>query len=137
MIKISVPEDDIKKMMKSVIEISGEVTKEMADVINQGMLAIETRAKEFSPVDTGRLRSSIHAVNFAQADNYQYEFGDGTLGVARSNDGKPAAFVGTNVEYALAQELGEEGTKAKKFLTRATEEIRPKLVEELNKIKVK
>jgi hypothetical protein len=137
MIKITIPEADKEKMMKSVIEISGRVTKDMEGVINQGMLAIETRAKEFAPVDTGRLRSSIHAVNFAEADNYQYEFGDGTLGVARSNEGKPAAFVGTNVEYALAQELGEEGTKAKKFLTRATEEVRPRLIEELNRIKVR
>lgn len=137
MITLSIPEKDIEKMMKSVLEIKGEVTKEMAGVINQGMLAIETRAKEFAPVDTGRLRASIHAVPYGKADSYQYEFGDGTLDVARNNEGKPVAFVGTNVEYAQAQEFGETGTRAKKFLTRATEEIRPKLVEELNKIKLK
>jgi HK97 gp10 family phage protein len=137
MITLSIPEKDKEKMMKSVLEVSGRVTKEMTNVINQGMLAIETRAKEFSPVDTGRLRSSIHAVPYGKADNYQYQFGDGSLGVAKDNDRKPFAFVGTNVEYAQAQEFGEEGTRGKKFLTRATEEIRPKLVEELNRLNVK
>jgi hypothetical protein len=136
MIRLTIPVADINKARQSVMEIDIDVTDAVADVINQATLAIETRAKEFAPVDTGRLRASIHAVSFAVADNYQYEFGNGVLDVARNNKGKSSAYVGTNVEYAMDQEFGLEGVRAKKFLTRATEEIRPKLVEELNRIKV-
>ena len=52
-------------------------------------------AKRLCPVDTGNLRNSItHEVD----------------------DGEPAAYIGTNVEYAPYQELGTIHMKAQPFL---------------------
>ena len=62
-------------------------------------LAAEGHAKKETPVDTGRLRNSIaHAVE-----------GD-------------AAFIGTNVEYAVFVEAGARGRKGVHMLQRAATE---------------
>ena len=59
-----------------------------------GMVA-EGYAKKLAPVDTGNLRNSItHEVD----------------------NGEPAAYIGTNVEYAPYQELGTIHIKAQPFL---------------------
>lgn len=65
-----------------------------------GLIA-ETYAKQESPVDTGRLRNSIaHTVD----------------------DEEPAAYIGTNVEYAIYQELGtSRGVPARHFLRNAVQ----------------
>lgn len=61
----------------------------------------ETYAKKDAPVDTGRLRNSIgHDVDKEE----------------------PAAYIGTNVEYAPYQEFGtRRGVKAKHFLRNAAQ----------------
>jgi HK97 gp10 family phage protein len=61
----------------------------------------ETYAKKAAPVDTGRLRNSIaHKVDKEE----------------------PAAYIGTNVEYAPYQEFGtRRGVKAKHFLRNAAQ----------------
>lgn len=71
-----------------------------------GLLA-ESYAKEYCPVDTGRLRNSIsHAVD----------------------EGEGAAVIGTNVEYAPYVELGTSRQKAQPYLepaaTNHTDEYR-------------
>lgn len=65
-----------------------------------GLIA-ETYAKEGAPVDTGRLRNSIaHKVDSSE----------------------PAAYIGTNVEYAPYQEFGtSRGVKPKHFLRNAAQ----------------
>ena len=58
-------------------------------------LTAEGYAKKLAPVDTGNLRNSItHDVD----------------------DGEPAVYIGTNVEYAPYQELGTIHMKAQPFL---------------------
>ena len=63
-----------------------------------GLLA-EGYAKALSPVDTGRLRSSI-----------SHDTDDDT------------AYIGTNVEYAAYVELGTQKTKAQPYLRPAVED---------------
>ena len=60
-------------------------------------IRVEKRAKYMSPVDTGRLRSSITHALFRE-------------------DGELVAHIGTNVEYALFVELGTSRMSAQPFL---------------------
>ena len=78
-------------------------SKEVSDNIKAALLrgletcgfVAEGYAKKLAPVDTGNLRNSItHDVD----------------------DGEPAAYIGTNVEYATYQELGTIHMKAQPFL---------------------
>lgn len=75
-----------------------------------GMKA-ETYASMLAPVDTGLLRNSItHALSGeppAKRD-YQADRGDGsgTYNGVAPDDGEPAVYIGTNVEYAPYVELG-------------------------------
>lgn len=73
------------------------------EVVKQYTLLVESTAKELSPVDTGRLRASIHSVFRA----------DGLGGL-----------VATNVQYALAQELGTRFHPAQPFIFPAAERWR-------------
>ena len=78
-------------------------SKEIIEAIQQSTvralekcgLTAEGYAKKLAPVDTGNLRNSItHEVD----------------------DGEPAAYIGTNVEYAPYQELGTINMEAHPFL---------------------
>ena len=78
---------------------SKEVSDNIKAALLRGMetcgLVAEGYAKKLAPVDTGNLRNSItHDVD----------------------DGEPAAYIGTNVEYAPYQELGTIHMKAQPFL---------------------
>ena len=80
-----------------------EVLSALDKAIERGLEAIgltaEGHAKKETPVDTGRLRNSIsHATD------------------------KEAAYIGTNVEYALYVELGAKGRDGKHMLQRAATE---------------
>lgn len=80
-----------------------EVLSALDKAIERGLEAIgltaEGHAKKITPVDTGRLRNSIsHATD------------------------KEAAYIGTNVEYALYVELGSPTIKAHHMLQRAATE---------------
>ena len=73
-------------------------------------LTAERHAKEQCPVDTGRLRNSItHATSEysgqgSYTDNHGNGFSDAT---AKGTPEKNAVYIGTNVEYAKKQELGD------------------------------
>jgi HK97 gp10 family phage protein len=73
-------------------------------------LSIESDAKQFAPVDTGRLRSSIHA-----------EVAPNGL----------SAVVATNVSYAPIQEFGSRFQRAQPFLFPAYEKNRAGFVANL------
>ena len=78
---------------------SKEVLESMQQAVVRALetcgLVAEGYAKKLAPVDTGNLRNSItHEVD----------------------DGEPAAYIGTNVEYAPYQELGTIHMKAQPFL---------------------
>lgn len=70
-----------------------EMNDKARDFLMAAAAKVEAEAKRRCPVDTGRLKNSIHAVPPGSAD-----FG------AKPDPGK--AYVGTNVEYALYQEMG-------------------------------
>lgn len=65
----------------------------------------ETWAKRFAPVDTGRLRSSI------------------THRIGKDSQG-PYAEIGTDVDYAIYQELGTRDIWPVAFLRRGIEAVR-------------
>ena len=78
---------------------SKEVSEDIKAALLRGLetcgLVAEGYAKKLAPVDTGNLRNSItHDVD----------------------DGEPAAYIGTNVEYAPYQELGTIHMAAHPFL---------------------
>ena len=78
---------------------SKEVSEDIKAALLRGLetcgLVAEGYAKKLAPVDTGNLRNSItHDVD----------------------DVEPAAYIGTNVEYAPYQELGTIHMKAQPFL---------------------
>ena len=78
---------------------SEEIANEIKSALLRGLetcgLVAEGYAKKLAPVDTGNLRNSItHTVD----------------------DGEPAAYIGTNVEYAPYQELGTIHMAAQPFL---------------------
>ena len=78
---------------------SKEISEDIRAALLRGLetcgLVAEGYAKKLAPVDTGNLRNSItHDVD----------------------DVEPAAYIGTNVEYAPYQELGTIHMKAQPFL---------------------
>ena len=81
---------------------SKEISEDIKAALLRGLetcgLVAEGYAKKLAPVDTGNLRNSItHEVD----------------------EDEPAAYIGTNVEYAPYQELGTIHMKAQPFLKTA------------------
>ena len=86
-------------MSVTIQDHSAEVSADIKAALLRGLetcgLVAEGYAKKLAPVDTGNLRNSItHEVD----------------------DGEPAAYIGTNVEYAPYQEFGTIHMKAQPFL---------------------
>ena len=81
------------------IDNTNTVLENLADVKVRALMRcgakVENYAKRDAPVDTGRLRNSIH---------HEME----------NND---TVDIGTDVEYAIYQELGTSRVKEKRFLT--------------------
>ena len=86
-------------MSVKINDNSKEVSKDIKAALLRGLeacgLVAEGYAKKLAPVDTGNLRNSItHTVD----------------------EDEPAAYIGTNVEYAPYQELGTINMDANPFL---------------------
>lgn len=86
-------------MSVEIHDNSKEVSEDIKAALLRGLetcgLVAEGYAKKLAPVDTGNLRNSItHEVD----------------------DGEPAAYIGTNVEYAPYVCLGTIHTKSQPFL---------------------
>lgn len=86
-------------MSVEVHDNSKEIAEKIKEAVSKGLepcgLVAEGYAKKLAPVDTGNLRNRItHEVD----------------------DGEPAAYIGTNVEYAPYQELGTIHMAAQPFL---------------------
>ncbi len=106
-ITVNVRDKDLNKIIKR-LDRKGKVARKRTNkAIIATALNIEGDAKESSdiPVDTGRLRASIHA-EYKDSTKYRYSDNEG-----RSFDGsldvKPSdlqAYVGSNVQYAPTQE---------------------------------
>ena len=69
---------------------------------------VEAEAKKVAPVDTGRLRSSIHSVDLAVGDR--------------------TAMVATGTNYAIYVELGTRKMEGRFFMRRGLDISRPRLM---------
>lgn len=103
----------------NVEDHSGEVLEELDEKVLAALeacgLAAEGYAKRLCPVDTGRLRGSItYATQKAHGDGQEpatpedYE--------PQGTPEKGSVYIGTNVEYGPAIELGTSRQKAQPFL---------------------
>lgn len=99
------------KISVSVTDHTPEVLSALASQVEQGLKAIgaqaETYAKKECPVDTGRLRNSIAWATSTDNDG--------------RDDSRPKAtpeektvYIGTNVEYAVYVEYGDQNHKTGK-----------------------
>ena len=84
------------------IKLTDSGRRKMQKALNKKAIRIVREAQKNSPVDTGRLRSSI---TFEEMDN--------GIGVR----------VGTNVQYAQFQEFGTENMPAQPFLRPAFKKV--------------
>lgn len=99
--------------LKRLLEQTGHrLTEAVRNAVSEAALACETTAKRATPVDTGRLRSSI--------------------GVTKESGGL-AADVGTNVEYAPHVEYGTVNQTAQPFMKPAREKTRREFPETVAK----
>jgi HK97 gp10 family phage protein len=92
-----------------------EIAAEAREEVQMSALEIESRAKELSPVDTGRLRSSIRTEVGAAPEEI-------------------SATVFTDVDYAIFVELGTSRAEAQPFLVPAAEEVAPQMIRRLEGI---
>lgn len=80
--------------------IASRLDKALSNLVKKTAFAIEAKAKQLAPVDTGLLRGSV----------------------TTQVEGPFKARVGTGVEYATYQEFGTRYQKGKAFLTPAADE---------------
>jgi len=100
--KVTIKGDD--ELVAKLKRLAGKATKAQARAALQaGALPIQTAAVQKAPILTGTLRRSIHTET------------------AETSDGAVAR-VGTNVEYAPAQEFGTSRMRAQPYLRPAFDE---------------
>ena len=98
-ISVDIRPAELRKALDAISFFRFGLRKEVEQITDTIGLLIESTAKENCPVDTGRLRASIH-----------YD--------------KAGGWVGTNVVYAPFQELGTVRHRAQPFLFPAAERWR-------------
>ena len=134
----------IKVQIKGIEELNKtlqKVSKELQPVVRQTILEVsrvevETKAKYAVPVDTGRLRSSIHTMekgsNFRYTDKNGNSY-DGNLKGLRVSDNEIA--IGTNVNYAQdIHRRGGKNGKGQYFLLTAFENAIPKYIQRIKQV---
>jgi HK97 gp10 family phage protein len=92
--------------------IQSQIERALSEAVRKAAFLIEAQAKTLAPVDTGMLRNSIQT----------------------RVEGPLKATVGTNVDYASAQEFGTRFQKGKPFLTPAADQVKKEFENELTKI---
>lgn len=119
---------DFTSNKKEYLEALEEVAEK---VLTMWGMQAETAAKLRAPVDTGLLRNSITwavAGGTANTPNYRADKGgaNGTYqGNMKPDPGGPRhVYIGSNVEYAKAQEVGNFADGAHAFLRPAIDENR-------------
>ena len=99
------------KITTSIASHAPEVLSALADKVALGLKAIgaeaETYAKKECPVDTGRLRNSI-----AWATSTDNDGGEDSQ--PKATPEKNAVYIGTNVEYGVYVEYGDQKHKTGK-----------------------
>ncbi|MBC6988936.1 HK97-gp10 family putative phage morphogenesis protein [Hymenobacter sp. BT491] len=110
MVSIQIKPVDTKKALGLLARFRTDATQRVRDVVASTALQIESDAKQLAPVDTGRLRASIHA-----------DINPDGLG----------ATVGSNVTYSVFIELGTRTMRAQPFLFPAYEMNRQRFLANL------
>lgn len=100
MIKIAIKDSTLREAFNNLDKYAAHVREGLKKEVVRTAYAIDAQAKSNAPVDTGRLRGSIHP-----------EFSKGSLNVSIPING---AVVGTNVEYSRLIEEGFNGTQVVK-----------------------
>lgn len=103
MADVRVTIDGDEELARLLRQTGHRVTEAVKNAVSEAALVCESTAKRATPVDTGRLRSSI--------------------GVERREDGL-SADVGTNVEYAPHVEYGTVTQSAQPYMRPARERVR-------------
>lgn len=142
-----------KRLSNELKKLNKDLEKEIFDTIfAMAKVEIETRAKRYVPVDSGRLRASINTMtqntdtfNYSDRKGNSY---DGKLKTVRPK--KNEVFVGTNVEYAkFIHERGGGGPYSRRtirgakrpkgygkhFLSKAYNNAMPKIIRAIKGIR--
>lgn len=132
-VKVSV---NSKRARERINRIALLKQKKVSDAVKGVGEEMATDAKRGAPVDTGRLRSSIHVETIGKnSTSFQYSDRQGNVydGKLRTTpDDRFEAVVGSNVRYAQEQE--EEHKTNAGFFASARDTARLKLIKELNDI---
>lgn len=113
----------IKQFERNLKSAVGKRTQKIINQTNASAINVDRQAKKNAPVDTGRLRTSIHAIPTSTFDRE-----------TNVMTGDVEAAVATNVEYAPFLEFGTVKIDARPFMFPAWESERPKYIEALRKI---
>ena len=128
---------DVKDILKDFKNFTPDVQKNVKDELRLSGLDIESAYKIAVPVDTGRLRSSIHNEtkdfqNFVYTDSTGQKF-NGGFSLKAQNELE--VLIGTNVEYSeIIEQQGGKNQVGQNALQQAFEQVSEKLPERLGKI---
>lgn len=123
---ISVKLNGIDRVVAYMQKLHPNAEKLMRKEIARAGINIQREASIRCPVDTGRLRSSIHPV--FSTDGLSAEIGAGAMRYGSKD------IAGTNVEYAAFVEFGTRRMRAHPFLFPAFEVEWRRLVDAITKI---
>lgn len=112
-VSANVNKASVRKAIKAISLFTDRKSDAIRAQVATSALAIDRTAKQLVPVDTGRLRGSIHPIF--------------------SNQGLDAQVV-TNVEYAAAVEFGTRYQRAQPYLFPAAEQERQKFLAAMKRI---
>jgi len=136
-VDIDINKKDIAGIVKDFENLSSEIQSKMIAEIKLSAIEIADLYKIAVPVDTGRLRSSIH-VSFKNNINYNYQDNEGQT-FEGSLESKPKneaeVFIGTNVVYAKYVE-GIEGRTGFEAFYKALDKVLPEMEARLEKLRV-
>lgn len=134
---IKIDTKEIDALASKLQAIGGMAKMKAQNAITAVAYKIDRAAKHAVPVDTGRLKNSIHVVLKETDDSFSYSDDQGrtysgSLGDVGFEKGVIGAAVGTNVEYAAEMELNHPTRHH--YLTNAVETHRDELIRRLMRI---
>jgi hypothetical protein len=125
----------VNKLVDKFETMPEAIQRAMIDELRLTGFMIESNYKIAVPVDTGRLKSSIHTEHSDQTSfNYSDSRGNTFNGKLGFNLKPTQVIVGTNVEYASKIEYRGGKTKGKRALLEAFEKETAGLPERLAKL---
>lgn len=113
-VTIDIPQAEVRGLLRSVKAWELRKQGQIQTLIAETALKVERDAKRLAPVDTGRLRASIHS--------------------DLSEIAQMAATVEAATDYAAFVELGTSRMSARPYLRPAYEAAMPGFIEELKRI---